>query len=189
MSELASYRAEFSVAAIDCLGADWLRFVNTNGFDRHELQRATLLPSPILARCEFFEQDRFDFANDGEPAAVIQAIGPDGCEVVDFVAWALSDPSVFGTACGRAAVLGVDQIQNPATYHAGQPLAVHRTPLAWLQAQCRGVVILNARTAPMHLVEALGPIAGDDVEHAREIAKLMHGLGPRRNILAPEAAA
>jgi hypothetical protein len=67
-------------------------------------------------------------------------------------------------------------------------LMVHRTPMDWLRARCCGIVILNER-APMHLAEALGPIAGADVEHAREIAKLLHGLVPRRNILAPKAAA
>ena len=177
------------MAAIDCLGIEWLRFVRDNNFDRHELARATGLPSPILATCEFYEQGRFDFIEHGEPVAVIQVLNTSAQDVIDLVAWKISDPEIFGTACGIAAVLGRDQIDNPATYHAGQPLMIHRTPLEWLQAKCRGAVFLNDRTAPRHLADAPGPIAGNDVEHARQIAKLLHGIVPRRNILAPKVAA
>jgi hypothetical protein len=64
-------------------------------------------------------------------------------------------------------------------------LLIHRTPLAWLKAGCLGAVILNRLTAPIWLGAAMGPIAGENLEHARELARLLHPHVSPRRIIAP----
>jgi hypothetical protein len=49
----------------------------------------------------------------------------------------------FATALGRAFALGEDNIWNPGTYAFDGWLHVHATPLAWLQAGRRGIVIVD----------------------------------------------
>jgi hypothetical protein len=142
-----------------------------------------------LTRVRFFPGRRFDFDDDGMPAAVCEVLASDAASPLDLVAWPVHRPDKFATALGVADGLGADQVSNPATYFADQHLAVHRTPLRWLQAACRGVVVLNVTSAPRWRGAAAGPIAGEDVNHARELARLLHPYFDPARILAPLAEA
>jgi hypothetical protein len=168
---------------------DWLDYIRNTGIDVPTVCRfAGVL---AVTHCIFYDHRRFDFADPGdreaEPAAVIEAIGDDAETVVDLVAWPLAAPARFGSLFGDAILLGVDRIANPATYHGGQHLQLFKTPLSWLKAGCTGANIIDPYGARFVLRRALGPIAGEDLDHARALQKLTHF--PPRRVLAPLRAA
>ena len=131
----------------------------------------------------FYDHGRFDFTypkeREAEPAAVIEALGADAATCIDLVAWPLHAPERFASLFGDVVLLGIDRVGSAATYFGGQPLQLYRTPLAWLQAHCRGAVIINPHGAPLVLQNALGRVAGEDIDHARTIQKLTR-LPPAR---------
>jgi hypothetical protein len=168
---------------------DWLDFIRNNALDVPTVWRfAGVL---AVTHCVFYDHRRFDFADPAEretkPAAVIEAHGDDAETVIDLVAWPLDAPGRFGSLFGDAMLLGVDRVGNPATYFGGQHLQLYRTPLAWLQAGCAGAVIIDPHGARFVLRRALGPIAGEDLDHARAIQRLTHF--PLNRVLAPLVAA
>ena len=133
-----------------------------------------------------FMADTFLFDSDGEPAVVIEALLFDHEReefTADLVAWPLSDPWAFATAMGDrdgAAILGpVNMVKR-----GGQPLAVHRTPLDWLKAECTGCVALKP-AAGEWLLKAGGPFIVEDVEHGRELRQLLGPDAMRHRILIP----
>ena len=134
---------------------------------------------------------RFHFDPTGEPAVVIEALEIEHGErwLVDHVAWPIGRPSEFAPAAGRADLLGADQVDNPASFFGARPLLVHRTPLCWLRAGCSGAVVLNERRAGARLAGALGNLAGEDDEHARQIARITAGMFSPRRIVFPRASA
>jgi hypothetical protein len=138
-----------------------------------------------VTRARFFPDRRFEFFDNGIPVAVCEVLGDDAETVIDLVAWPVARPDKFATALGVASGLGTDQAKNPSTFFASQPLLIHRTPLGWIKSCCRGAMILNRLTAPTWLGAALGPIAGEDLEHACELARLLHPHVSPRRILAP----
>ena len=75
----------------------------------------------------------------------------------------------FSAIYGRAGLLGLDQLLNPASYADGKPCPVWRTPMLWLQAGCRGVVVLDGELGQQELSRAEGFLAAEDLEHAREL--------------------
>lgn len=152
----------------------------------------TFAGSLTLARCTFSPPPRrFHFDPAGELAVVVEALEIEHGErwIVDHVAWPNDRPSEFATAAGRADLLGADQVDNPASSYGGRPLLVHRTPLSWLRASCQGVVVLDERRAGARLAGALGNLAGEDEEHARQIARLTAGMLSPRRIVFPRASA
>lgn len=133
-----------------------------------------------------FQGDTFRFDQDGEPAVVIEALLFDDTReefTADLVAWPVEEPGAFVTAMGTndgADVLGaVHMVQR-----AGAPLRVHRTPLAWLQADCEGCVPL--KSGARHWLHAAGgPFLAEDADHGRELRHLLGPSGPRCQILVP----
>jgi hypothetical protein len=168
---------------------DWAslsEYARANHLDLGRLASEHLLALRIL-NVRWFAGPRFEFADEyASPAVVMEVFEADGETVADLVAWQLQRPEKFGTALGRAEALGIGQVDNPATYHAGAPLLVHRTPLGWLQHGCRGTVILNPMSAPRWLGACPGQIAAEDVEHGRELARLLHPYFPPARILVPQ---
>ena len=158
--------------------------------------RGQALDVPTVARfagmiavtaCVFYDHGRFDFAvprdREAEAAAVIEAIGVDAATTIDLVAWPLEAPDRFCSLFGDVLLLGIDRVGNAATYFGGTHLQIFKTPLAWLQAGCRGAVIIEPYGASPVLRGALGRVAGEDIHHARAIQKLTQ-LPPQR-VLAP----
>jgi hypothetical protein len=67
-------------------------------------------------------------------------------------------------------------------------LKIHKTPLDWVKAGCSGCCILNHRHVAYWLSEALGPLAVEDVEQARQVDALLHPRPfPKIRILVPKA--
>ena len=66
----------------------------------------------------------------------------------DLVAWAPRSGRI-GTRLGRAFALGEEQIGIDGLGTTGLPAPVHRTPLGWLRADRRGVVIADWETAAL----------------------------------------
>lgn len=123
--------------------------------------------------CSFDGTGFFDFDTQGEPCLVFEVLDEDNASTVDLAAFALADPTRFGTADGTVGVLGLTNVTNPATWSLGALLKVHRTPLSWLRDGCRGVVITDHQMAPEALSKALGPIAAEDRAHAQDLIELL----------------
>ena len=125
---------------------------------------------------------RFDFANDGEGlrAFLIEAFDTDGETVADLVAWSVDRPEHVLSMFGRVGLMGLAEAMAPSTYTCGFPLDVHRTPLDWLRAGCRGAAVVVPQLAARVLLEAPA-IAGRDDIHTRQIADLARGAVPRFN--------
>ncbi|WP_152044881.1 hypothetical protein [Aureimonas psammosilenae] len=131
----------------------------------------------------------FEFApvNDEKAvvAAVIEAYASD-CETVsDLVAWPVADPTRVRRMFGRADCLGAWNIASAASYVLDSPLMAFRKPLGWLQAGCRGVVVLDPAIAARRLLDAAGKISGEDREHSQELGAMIAGLVERVQIVAP----
>ena len=141
-----------------------------------------------------FDRHAFDFAAPGTVGAVRAVVhvvhGDDAVAPVDLIAWTRDRPDRV-LRCLRAAVaLGVDRIANPASYFAGRPLKVYRSPLGWLRAGCRGIVILDAdgvrdrldrlpaRPEPYKLLV-------EDLPHGRALRPLLTPLRPQVRLFVP----
>jgi hypothetical protein len=104
---------------------------------------------PARARVTLFpDRPLFDFANDvgedGVPAFVFLARDEFG-DACDLVAWAPGEARV-AVWLGRASMLGLDQLWQPRLMQEGA-LPVCETPLEWLRAERRAVVILDPTRA------------------------------------------
>lgn len=147
----------------------------------------------VVAPVRYFPHRSFDLLEEDETggvaSAIVEVLDSDRETVVDLVAWPLHRPEKFATALRRADALGLNAVTNPSTYFAGGVLRVHRTPKAWLRSWCQGCVILDELSSPRWLGAAPGPIATEDVAHAREVARLLHPFTEPSRILAPRRAA
>jgi hypothetical protein len=92
-------------------------------------------------------------------------------EPADLFAYAPSTGQ-FGAWLGRIGLLGEQFALEPRT---GEPLTVFRSPLEWLRAGRRGVVVLNADRA-RSLLWAAQPLAVDNRQF---------GLKLRAALIAP----
>jgi hypothetical protein len=155
-------------------------------------------PLTIKARCgllwtrsiQFLPGRRFDGPDDdnpGERAAIIECIAADGWTRVDLCAWPTDRPENFALAFGYADLLGADQIENPASYFNGHPMPVWRTPERWLQHGGEGAVLLNKTGGPRVLAAARGRLLAEDINHGRELARLLAPFFDPKHILAPKS--
>ena len=167
----------------------WLDYIRSERLDVPTVARFAGMIA--VTACVFYDHGRFDFVlpkdREAEPAAVIEALGADAATPIDLIAWPLHAPDRFASLFGDALLLGIDRVGNAATYFAGQPLQLFKTPLAWLQARCRGAVIIEPYGGSEVLQRALGRVAGEDIAHARTIQKLTRL--PPRQVLVPRRAA
>lgn len=161
-------------------GLDYFR---AHGLDARAIEPATggVFISPIrIVPPRFFEPDP-----EGKPAAWCE-VRDDFGSVVDVAAWSMRKPDKVVTLLGRAAVLGAEWAGDPASYLDGSPLRVFRTPLAWLQARCEGVAVLDmARAARFLLDTPTARIAAEDDAHAREIMKAKRALWDAQAVVVP----
>jgi len=140
---------------------------------------------PCVFENGFFAID-FD---EGEPGAVIEALGDDGETTLDLVAWPTRKPDQFATVLNNADALGIGNVTNPASWAFDNQLHVHRTPLSWLKAGCSGCCILDHRYVAYWLGQALGPIVAESREHASALSMLLNPRFDERRILFPKAMA
>jgi hypothetical protein len=153
-----------------------------NEFDAHGVHRCTLdLPYSFVADlvvflgCRSFEFARYTTKTIDEnpvPAFIVPVTTCRG-PWIDLVAWSPSTGQL-ATWLGRAFALG-EEFLAPPHFEA---VAVYRTPLKWLQAERRGIVIVKPHLAWSRL-DAV-PIFGEDAEHERDLVrKLSRRFGPK----------
>ena len=141
------------------------------------------LAGPIVRTPGNVFADFFEFDRMGTVCLAMAVHGSDAETVVDIVGWEARAPEFFATIYARAGLLGLDQLLNPATYHAGKPCPIWRTPMRWLQEGCHGVVVLNRELGRLLLSRASGCLAAEDVDHARDIHN--RGLVDASRLMVP----
>jgi hypothetical protein len=120
--------------------------------------------------------DDVEFADRGDDVCAVVHIARDVDDAtpVDLVAWRPENPARIFRHLGEAVMLGASQLDNPASYFAGDALLVHRTALDWLAAGCRGVVILDlpefvVRISAMPAHPDGYALAATDLTHAKSL--------------------
>ena len=94
---------------------------------------------------------------------------------LDIVAWAPKSGRI-GTRLGRAFALGEDQIGVDGMGTTGLPLVVHRTPLGWLKANRRGIVVADWEIAGVALRGMILEAKND--AHRRELVSKLTAAPP-----------
>jgi hypothetical protein len=145
-------------------GAFWIAYVERERLDVVELAKRDIVLA--VAPCKFLIGRRFEWALDGEQAAIIEMHGADAVTVEDFCAWPLNAPDKCATLLGRCSVLGAAALVNPASWFEGQCLRAWRTPLQWLQAKAEGCVLVDPRHAAESFARVRGEILVEDATHA-----------------------
>jgi hypothetical protein len=134
----------FYEIAMPRVGVDqWLQ---ANGVD---MKMALLLAGPICEQPIIRRPSirSFQLAEEDEPLAVpamVHVVNDDDAETpIGLVAWRRERPDDVMTYPPGLPALGLDQLDNPASYFGGAALPIHRTPLRWLASGCRGIVPLD----------------------------------------------
>jgi hypothetical protein len=131
-----------------------------------------LRPSVVMAtRGQRAHDGRFDYRQRAKPDWLAFE------EAEDFVFCPVDrlgdEAPPFATAEGRAFALGEDNIWNPGTYALDGWLSVWPSPLAWLQAGRRGIVIVDWDRV-FECLRDCPRILGETVILAERIDTLMH---------------
>ena len=168
---LLSARVAFFTAARPSVS-----YVRGHGIDWTTAEKAT--GGIFLARI-VTDRAWFDFDMDGFDAAVCEVRDDYGERVVDLLAWSVDDPHSWWTAVGAGVMLGEAWAANPNTGLCGEPLRIFRTPLAWLQGDCAGIVLLDPARAGRWLLDSARTVAAEDRAHAAEVHRLMKAAGPK----------
>ncbi len=146
----------------------------------------TVLPITLLPNRRF---DLPDHGADAVEGCIIEALGADGESVIDLCAWPTADPTDVRTLLGRAPIVGLWAALNPGTYLFNFPLAVHRSPLGWLKADCEGAAVVIAELAARTFLEIRdmgGRIGAEDADHAHKLRNMLQALVDPVEILIPK---
>ena len=112
-------------------------------------EQAMMRPYSVGGGRAFFHRNSFDFDINGVPVITFRA--EDRGEVADLIAWDSATGRVASWR-GQAFCLGdLDQVLNPGTYFSEGALWVHKTPLEWLLAGRRGIVVLRSELCNAYL--------------------------------------
>lgn len=147
----------------------------------------TVLPITLLPNRRF---DLPDHGADTVEGVVIEVRGEDGETVIDLVAWPVADLTDVRTLCGVAPIVGLWNALNPSTYFLDHPLVIHRTPLAWLQADCEGAAVVIPEMAArifLDIRDMGGRIGAQDADHAHELRKILQALVDQIEIVMPKS--
>jgi hypothetical protein len=184
-------------------GADWFyenavpdiklhHWLQARGVD---MMRAIQLAGPI---CELailrYPNREFRFAEDDERDAVRGVVhvvsGADAETPIGLVAWCRDRPDdVYQYPTGLPA-LGLDQLDNPASYFSGRALRVHRMPLDWLASGCDGIVPLDL-SALWSALDALPRgteryvLIAESVQHGHALKTGLQPLPSHVRLVAP----
>jgi hypothetical protein len=115
--------------------------------------------------------------------ALLFLVKDSGGAPLDIVAWKPSTGRI-GSWLGYAWGLGEGTIYKPRL--ESEALPVWRSPLGWLRAGRRGVVLLKPQLAAPFLRDA-EPLLAEDVEHGTELEKQLTIAPPR--IMVPDPSA
>jgi hypothetical protein len=140
------------------------------------------LNGPVVRDIVWFDGDGgFEFSGFGEIAFITSVLDDDAESHLDLVAWSACDPATFATMFG-ASVLGLNNVLDPASFANG-PCRLYSTPLAWLQADCVGAVVLDYAAARLAMKNAPGLFTVDTLALAEDLAD--SGILPASRILVP----
>ncbi|MBY0361225.1 MAG: hypothetical protein K2X45_04905 [Phreatobacter sp.] len=125
-----------------------------------------------LAWAVFNDEGRFGLSAPdtqiGPNALIVGALEADAATTADLVAIDLYDHDRWAVAFGSGPILGRQNLV-PAAFFDG-PLAIHRGPIQWLRAGCRGIVVLQRNDAALDaLASADGPFLAPDEAFGREM--------------------
>jgi hypothetical protein len=138
-------------------------------------------PMPLRAAdIVWVAEGRFEFPNylpcDAlRECALLFLVEDSGGAPLDIVAWAPSTDRI-GSWLGYAWGLGEETIYAPRLECVALP--VWRSPLDWLRANRRGVVLLKPQLAAQFLRD-VGPLMAEDVEHGLELERQLTIAAPR----------
>lgn len=123
------------------------------------------------------------------PAVPLVAPWEDGFpveDVADLVAWFPRDPRRWWRRSGMAPILNPDAIDPAAWYRA--PLDVRSTPLAWLRASGRGIVLLDPEANLRLWLGDVRTVHADDIDLGEQLERRMREpswRAPRVLVAAP----
>jgi hypothetical protein len=143
---------------------------------------------PILC---FVSDRKFQLCEGDETGAVMAVVhvvrGRDAETPIGLVAWCRDRPEKIFTYPAGLSALGLDQLDNPACYFAGGALRVHRSPLAWLRASCRGIVPLDYEALWLELKQLSGSCAlsAESVEHGHALQAALDPLPANVRLVVP----
>jgi hypothetical protein len=137
--------------------------------------------APVFARVWFDEDGLFEMDPEGEGSLIFLAREAGG-PPMDLIAWQPKTERL-ATWLGRAAILGSPYAPR---LRADRALPVWRSPLGWLKASRSGVCIVHDERSAL-LLEGLGPLLAEDVEHGLALSVSLAIPAPR--ILVPEEQA
>jgi hypothetical protein len=127
-------------------------------------------PWPVLADRVVFEGDFFQFADDigekGEPVFTFVVISTAG--FTDIVAWH-PRTSRLADWFGHGFALGERQIHNTNPLIPGLP--VFRSPIGWLRAGRRGIVIVREDFTKV-VLQSVPLLVVEDDQHRRDLQRL-----------------
>lgn len=169
------YQDYCQYALLDQRQIDWLA---DRGVSREAMSGSWLIKT---ARVTFEGKERFVQNSKGTDVFIL--VVEENTEIIDLLAWELRSGRL-ATFRGHAFALGQDQILSAGTYALGGKLRVHRSPLSWLRAERRGIVILKPRETYAWLGQVLG-IEAEDSAHARELEDLIKPPAPSAQITFP----
>ena len=151
---------------------------------RINLDLVTNLAGPMVRKLvKFTHEGLFTYDEFGETAFVMAVHDEDAETVIDLVAWSTRDLAVFGTLFGSG-ILGLGCLLNPASYAYG-PCCLYNNPLAWLQANCKGAVVLNHINAKPALHSVPGPLTTNTLDLAEFLTRT--GNIPASKLFVPSS--
>jgi len=163
-----------------------LRQAELDAFADRGVPPMALVQPDVLMRdvVVFDDAGRFEFKRwadgDGVGALIILARSRIG-EPMDLVAWTPGD-NRLAAWFGYAGLLGEDTVPLHET------VRVHRSPMTWLRASRRGVVLINPARAARALQDA-GSLQAEDLEHAKALKPLVTIATPKILVPAERMAA
>ena len=122
--------------------------------------------------------DRFSFREDlREPAegvsAFLIAVRDESGAIVDLAAWRPRE-GWLATWRGVGWALGAHEYPSPLdALHDGGAVRVFRSPMDWLRADRRGLVLLDHVTARWRFARDGMPIIADDLVHAKRLKQVL----------------
>ncbi len=141
-----------------------LNWLQGHGVD-HE---AITQPWPLRTGRVVFGEGRAELNRLGDFSFVLPLMADDG--IADAIAWAPGSGRL-ATFAGIGAALGQAQIGWGGLGTIGRPVCVWRSPLGWLKAGRRGLVIVDIERAA-HVLAGVA-IEAEDADHAADLRRAL----------------
>lgn len=93
----------------------------------------------------------------GGTAHLVLAVRDREGEIEDMLVFRAADPDRWAQRRGAAWLLGADQFHRVRWLDGAGPLRIFGTPLAWLQAGCCGICVLDWCSEAVTALRGLGP--------------------------------